>query len=84
MSIIVFFFTRNVIRYMKQRNIIGTSKGYVDRILDSDSSVTPEDVQKYFLSTLKYMKLYEEVRLFQSKILSDTLRMADSAKLGKY
>ena len=69
---------------MKQRNIIGTSKGYVDRILDSDSSVTPEDVQKYFLSTLKYMKLYEEVRLFQSKILSDTLRMADSAKLGKY
>ena len=45
---------------MKTRNIIGTSKGYVERVLDSDSSVTPEDVQKYFLSTLKFMALYME------------------------
>ena len=46
---------------MKIRNVIGTSKGYVDRVLDSDSSVTPENVQKYFLNTLKFMKLYLEV-----------------------
>lgn len=45
---------------MKTRNIIGTSKGYVERVLDSDSSVSPEDVQKYFLSTLKFMALYLE------------------------
>ena len=46
---------------MKQRNVIGSSKGYLDRIIDSDVSVTPTDVQKYFLSTLKYIKLYEQV-----------------------
>ena len=46
---------------MKTRNIIGSSKGYVERVLDSDSSVTPEKVQKYFLNTLKYMALYTEV-----------------------
>ena len=51
---------RNVSLYMKTRNIIGTSKGYVERVLDSDSSVSPEDVQKYFLSTLKFMALYLE------------------------
>ena len=45
---------------MKTRNIIGSSKGYVERVLDSDSSVSPEDVQKYFLSTLKFMALYLE------------------------
>ena len=52
---------RDVSLYMKTRNIIGCSKGYVNRVLDSDSSVTPENVQKYFLNTLKYMKLYMEV-----------------------
>ena len=57
----MFYPCRNVSMFMKTRNVIGSSKGYVDRILDSDTSVTPEDVQKYFLTTLKYMKLYVEV-----------------------
>ena len=52
---------RNVCQFMKTKNVIGCSRGFVDRVLDSDTSVTPNDVQKYFLNTLKYMKFYEEV-----------------------
>ena len=45
---------------MRKHNIVGTSRGFVDRILASYGSVTPEKVRKYFLSSLKFMKLYLE------------------------
>ena len=43
---------------MKKHNIVGSSKGYVDRVLDSYSTVTPDKVRKYFLSSLKFVNLY--------------------------
>lgn len=69
---------RNISLYMKTRNIIGSSKGYVERVMDSDSSVTPEDVQKYFLSTLKFMALYMEASFCSS------CRISGSANEGPH
>jgi hypothetical protein len=43
---------------MRERNILGSSKGYIDRIVASYSSVTLENARKYFLSTLKFCRLY--------------------------
>ena len=45
---------------MRKHNIVGTSRGYVDRILASYSSVTPDKVRKYFLSSQKFVSLYLE------------------------
>ena len=45
---------------MKKHNIVGNSKGYVDRIMASYSSVTPEKVGKYFLNSYKFVNLYKE------------------------
>ena len=43
---------------MKERNILGSSRGYLDRIIQSYSAVTVTNVRKYFLSTLKFSRLY--------------------------
>ena len=43
---------------MKENNVLGSSKGYIGRIIDSYSSVTVSNVRKYFLSTLKFCRLY--------------------------
>ena len=45
---------------MKQKNVLGCSKGYVQRVLNSYEAVTVENVRKYFLSTLKFAKFYRE------------------------
>ena len=45
---------------MKERNILGSSRGYIDRVIESYSAVTLTNVRKYFLSTLKFCKLYME------------------------
>ena len=45
---------------MKERNVLGSSKGYIDRVVESYSSVTITNVRKYFLSTLKFCRLYQE------------------------
>ena len=43
---------------MKEHNVLGSSQGYVQRIIESYSAVTVSKVQKYFLSTLKFCQLY--------------------------
>ena len=43
---------------MRERNVLGSSKGYVQRVLSSYEAVKIDKVKKYFLSTLKYAKLY--------------------------
>ena len=45
---------------MKVHNVVGTSKGYVQRVVNSYSAVTLVQVRKYFLSALKFMMLYLE------------------------
>ena len=45
---------------MKEHNVLGSSKGYIQRVVDSYSAVTVEKVRKYFLSTLKFCRLYLE------------------------
>ena len=45
---------------MKERNILGSSRGYIDRVIESYSAVTLTNVRKYFLSTLKFCQLYME------------------------
>ena len=45
---------------MKTHNVVGTSKGYVERVVSSYGAVKVEQVRKYFLSSLKFMKLYLE------------------------
>ena len=45
---------------MKEHNILNSSKGYIERVVDSYTAVTVEKVQKYFLSTLKFCRLYLE------------------------
>ena len=43
---------------MKEHNIVGTSKGYLERVLNSYKSVQIRSIRKYFLSSLKFMNLY--------------------------
>ena len=54
------FGLRDISRFMKEHNVLGSSRGYIDRIVESYTTVTPEKVQKYFLSTLKFCQLYME------------------------
>ena len=42
---------------MKQHNVLGSSKGYIDRIVKSYEAVKMEMEQKYFLSTIKFARL---------------------------
>ena len=50
--------SRDVSKYMKERNVIGSSKGYVQRVLDSYEEVTPERVRKYTCTSIKFAELY--------------------------
>ena len=43
---------------MKERNVLSSSRGFVDRVINSYKAVRVEQVQKYFLSTLKFARLY--------------------------
>ena len=43
---------------MKEKNVLSSSRGFVERVLSSYSAVRVEQVQKYFLSTLKFGRLY--------------------------
>ena len=45
---------------MKQHNVLSCSKGYVNRVVASYESVKIIMVRKYFLSTLKFARLYME------------------------
>ena len=53
-------FVRDISAFMKTHNVIGSSKGYVDRVVTSYTSVTPDKVRKYFLSSYKFLNLYLE------------------------
>ena len=43
---------------MKEHNVLGSSRGYIARIMSSYSSVTVDKVRKYFLGTLRFVQLY--------------------------
>ena len=45
---------------MKTHNVLGCSKGYVNRVVTSYSTVTVEKVRKYHMNALKFVKLYLE------------------------
>ena len=45
---------------MKEHNVLGSSRGYVERVVQSYKAVKLRSVQKYFLSTLKFARLYLE------------------------
>ena len=49
---------RDISSFMKERNIVGNSKGYIERIVSSYKSVKIEAIRKYFMSSVKYMNLY--------------------------
>ena len=51
---------RDISKFMKEKNVLGSSKGYIQRVLDSYSAVTINNARKYFLSTLKFVRLYQE------------------------
>ena len=45
---------------MKTHNTVGSSRGFVDRVVSSYSSVTVEKVRKYYVSAMKFIRLYLE------------------------
>ena len=45
---------------MKTHNIVGCSRGYVERVVQSYSSLTVEKVRKYYRNALKFVNLYRE------------------------
>ena len=54
------FVYRDISKYNKMRNVQGSSKGFVKRIVESYQEVTAMRTRKYFLSSDKFAKLYEE------------------------
>ena len=50
---------RDISAFMKRRNIIGSSAGYVERVCESYSHVDIYQIRKYFLSVLKFMEIYK-------------------------
>ena len=49
---------RDISKFMKQNNVQGSSKGYVQRVISSYAAVSVIAVRKYFLSTLKFCQFY--------------------------
>ena len=45
---------------MRKKNVVGSSRGYLERILASYSSVTPEKVRKYSLNSDRFANLYRD------------------------
>lgn len=45
---------------MKTHNTLGSSRGFVERVVRSYDSVTVEKVRKYYISAMKFIKLYLE------------------------
>ena len=63
---------RDISAFMKRRNIVGSSVGYVERICDSYGSVDIKNIRKYFLSVLKFMSLYRSGETGDSVFLAMT------------
>ena len=63
---------RDISAFMKRRNIVGSSVGYVERICDSYGSVDIKNIRKYFLSVLKFMSLYKSGETGDSVFLAMT------------
>ena len=53
---------RNISKYMRANNVIGTTRGHIERIEASyeNSGLSVEMVRKYFRSSDQYLKLYME------------------------
>ena len=51
---------RDVSRFMRESNILGSSRGYVSRVVSSYEAVKVEMVRKYFISTMRFATLYTE------------------------
>ena len=45
---------RDVSNYCRDRNVVGCSKGFVQRIIDADEVVTPEKCRKYFVNMQRF------------------------------
>ena len=45
---------RDVSNYCRDRNVVGCSRGFVQRIIDADEVVTPEKCRKYFVNMQRY------------------------------
>ena len=43
---------------MKEKNTVGSSKGYLERVIASYKSVKIDAIRKYFMSSVKFMNLY--------------------------
>ena len=56
----IYYSFRDISRYLKERNVLGSSRGFVERVVASYEAVKVEMVRKYFLSTLKFARLYSE------------------------
>ena len=52
-----FIIYRDMSRFCRERNIIGNSRGFLDRVLTADQVVTPEKCQKYFISCQRCKQL---------------------------
>ena len=78
-----FVFLRDVSRFMKEKNVLSSSKGYVARVVQSYEAVKVEQVRKYFLSTLKFAKFYlEGETAFTVKNKMDELRKTHRGHRG--
>ena len=42
------FFPRDISKFCRDRNIVGSSHGFLERILSADEVVTPEQCRKYY------------------------------------
>lgn len=54
------FHYRDIASRNRKLNITGSSKGFVSRVLDSYSEVTPQRTRKYFLSVEKFANIYSD------------------------
>ena len=45
---------RDVSNCCRDRNVVGCSKGFVQRIIDADEVVTPEKCRKYFVNMQRF------------------------------
>ena len=57
LSKMILFFSRDESKYVRDRNQVGTSQGFLERVLSADSVVTAERCKKYFLSCQRCHKI---------------------------
>ena len=51
--------SRDVAKFVRDRNVVGSSHGFLERVLSAEEVITPERCQKYYISCQRCQHIME-------------------------